>query len=38
MKYNPQIHHRQSARLKGYDYTKAGLYFLTKPTDAHPKT
>jgi putative transposase len=29
MKYNPQIHHRQSMRLKGYDYSKAGLYFIT---------
>lgn len=29
MKYNPQIHHRRSIRLKGYDYTQAGLYFIT---------
>ncbi len=28
-KYNPQIHHRRSIRLKGYDYSKAGLYFIT---------
>ena len=28
-KYNPQIHHRQSIRLKGYDYAQAGLYFIT---------
>lgn len=27
--YNPNIHHRRSIRLKGYDYTKAGLYFVT---------
>ena len=26
-KYNPQIHHRRSIRLKGYDYSQAGLYF-----------
>jgi REP element-mobilizing transposase RayT len=29
MKYNPQIHHRKSIRLKGYDYSLAGLYFIT---------
>jgi putative transposase len=29
MKYNPQIHHRQSIRLKGYDYSQAGAYFIT---------
>ncbi|EMR03069.1 Transposase [Cesiribacter andamanensis AMV16] len=29
MAYNPQIHHRRSIRLKGYDYSKAGLYFIT---------
>ena len=28
-KYNPNIHHRKSIRLKGYDYTQAGLYFVT---------
>jgi len=28
-KYNPNIHHRRSIRLKGYDYSKAGLYFVT---------
>jgi putative transposase len=28
-KYNPQIHHRRSVRLKGYDYSQAGLYFIT---------
>ena len=27
--YNPQIHHRRSIRLKGYDYSRAGLYFIT---------
>ena len=27
--YNPNIHHRRSIRLKGYDYSKAGLYFIT---------
>jgi REP element-mobilizing transposase RayT len=29
MKYDPDIHHRQSIRLKGYDYSRAGLYFIT---------
>ncbi len=29
MKYNPKIHHRRSIRLKGYDYSQAGLYFVT---------
>jgi len=27
--YNPNIHHRRSIRLKGYDYSQAGLYFVT---------
>jgi hypothetical protein len=29
MKYNPDKHHRQSIRLKDYDYTSAGAYFIT---------
>jgi len=29
MKYNPDIHHRRSIRLKGYDYTAGGYYFVT---------
>jgi len=28
-KYNPSIHHRRSIRLKTYDYSQAGLYFIT---------
>ena len=28
-KYNPAIHHRHSIRLKGYDYSKPGRYFIT---------
>lgn len=28
-KYNPNIHKRRSIRLKGYDYSQAGLYFIT---------
>ena len=27
--YNPKIHHRKSIRLKGYDYSQSGLYFIT---------
>ena len=27
--YNPIIHHRRSIRLKGYDYSQAGFYFIT---------
>jgi putative transposase len=29
MAYNPKIHRRRSIRLKGYDYSKAGAYFIT---------
>ncbi|MDR1346388.1 MAG: transposase [Bacteroidales bacterium] len=29
MPYNPNIHHRRSIRLKDYDYSQAGLYFIT---------
>ncbi|MBI3812017.1 MAG: transposase [Nitrospirae bacterium] len=29
MKYSPDIHHRRSIRLKGYDYSQAGAYFVT---------
>jgi len=29
MIYNPKIHNRRSIRLKGYDYSQAGLYFIT---------
>ena len=28
-KYNPQIHHRKSIRLKDHDYSRDGLYFIT---------
>jgi len=28
-RYNPNIHHRKSIRLKGYDYSREGLYFIT---------
>jgi putative transposase len=29
MKYNPYKHHRRSIRLKGYDYSQDGAYFIT---------
>ena len=29
MAYNPNIHHRRSIRLQGYDYAQEGLYFIT---------
>ncbi len=29
MTYNPDLHHRRSIRLKGYDYSSEGMYFIT---------
>ena len=29
MKYDPNKHHRKSIRLKGYDYSSPGAYFVT---------
>ena len=29
MKYDPERHHRRSVRLRGYDYSQAGAYFVT---------
>ena len=29
MHYKPEIHHRRSIRLKGYDHSQAGMYFIT---------
>lgn len=31
-KFDPQRHHRRSIRLKGYDYTRQGAYFVTLVT------
>jgi hypothetical protein len=28
-KFNPDIHHRRSVRLKDYDYSQEGAYFVT---------
>ena len=30
--YNPNIHHRRSIRLKGYDFSQTGFYFVTIAT------
>jgi REP element-mobilizing transposase RayT len=32
MNFDPEIHHRRSIRLKGYDYTRPGAYFITLVT------
>jgi putative transposase len=29
MAYDPSIHHRRSLRLRGYDYSQEGVYFVT---------
>lgn len=29
MQFNPEIHHRKSIRLRGYDYSQPGAYFIT---------
>ncbi len=29
MKYNPEKNHRQSIRLRDYDYSHSGAYFIT---------
>lgn len=34
MSYNPDKHHRRSIRLKGYDYTQPGAYYITLCTQA----
>lgn len=33
--YDPNIHHRRSVRLRGYDYASAGWYFVTICTQNH---
>jgi REP element-mobilizing transposase RayT len=33
MKFEPQPRHRRSIRLKGYDYTSPGAYFITIDTE-----
>jgi hypothetical protein len=34
MPYDPEKHHRRSIRLKEYDYTQAGAYYITLCTKA----
>lgn len=34
MKHDPEIHHRRSQRLAGYDYRQNGAYFVTLCTHA----
>jgi putative transposase len=29
LKYNSEVHYRRSIRLRGYDYSQSGLYFVT---------
>jgi putative transposase len=29
IRFDPRIHHRKSIRLKGFDYSREGLYFIT---------
>ena len=33
MKYHPQVHHPRTIRLKGFDTTQPGTYFVTVFTD-----
>jgi len=35
MKYDPDVHHRRSVRLKKYNYSQAGWYFVTICTQNH---
>jgi putative transposase len=34
-RYDPNKHHRRSTRLKGYDYSQPGVYFITICTWQH---
>jgi REP element-mobilizing transposase RayT len=35
MPYNPNIHRRSSIRLKNYDYSQSGMYFITICVQKH---
>ena len=35
MGYDPKIHHRRSIRLKKFDYSQSGFYFITICTQNH---
>jgi putative transposase len=34
-RFNPDIHHRRSPRLRGYDYARGGAYFVTVCSQNH---
>ena len=38
MAYDPEIHHRRSTRLKGFDYSSANAYFVTICTEGREAT
>ncbi len=35
MCHDPERHHRRSVRLRGYDYSQAGVYFVTACVQSH---
>jgi REP element-mobilizing transposase RayT len=35
MRYDPEKHHRRSIRLRGYDYSREGAYFVTICAQEH---
>ncbi|MHB0856582.1 MAG: transposase [Anaerolineae bacterium] len=35
MTFDPDRHHRHSIRLQGYDYARAGVYYVTLVTQGH---
>ena len=37
MQFNPDLHRRRSIRLHGYDYTRAGAYFITTCTQGRAR-
>lgn len=37
MGYDPYRHHRRSTRLKGYDYSRSGYYYVTICTQDREK-
>jgi len=38
MRYDPNRHHRRSIRLKGYDYSRPGYYYVTICTQMNAGT
>jgi putative transposase len=35
MKYNPNLYHHRSIRLKDYEYSQAGIYYISIYTHNH---